>query len=485
MTRTPTTPTTPTTTTDREPTAAAATIPVDRLVVHPDNPRRKIGDLAELVRSVHHHGILQPLLVLPADDSGQHRIVAGHRRHAAAVTVGLREVPCLVRSLTAVEAIEAMLIENIQRSDLTTSEEVDAIARLVTVGEKITVKALAGRLGRSQTWVRDRMTLAVLPGDVRRLLDDGSMSLAVAVAVASLADLGPDHMSGAANELVRRSWPDPTRAVTDYRRTVTQDDEIATLAARLTKRAITFWIGTADRPKTAVSATDLFGYDAAEAHKAYTGESCHGVQLARSPYRTHPEQTAYCLTPTRHTTSGTRPPASTLTTPARTGATGDNGHARRQGRLARLAGARDVFARRRRGPSANELVDLIAAAFIATASHDAATHAATILGHDADVHTSATTLLDTAGAGRDDRIRVIAAIAFATAELHAYHAPASDLVRDAARLLTSHGWDPDQWTLAHTINPDHAADEDDNGGGPDDDGSADDDAGGLDGGSDR
>ena len=127
MTRTPTTPTTPTTTTDREPTAAAATIPVDRLVVHPDNPRRKIGDLAELVRSVHHHGILQPLLVLPADNSGQHRIVAGHRRHAAAVTVGLREVPCLVRSLTAVEAIEAMLIENIQRSDLTTSEEVDAI----------------------------------------------------------------------------------------------------------------------------------------------------------------------------------------------------------------------------------------------------------------------------------------------------------------------------------------------------------------------
>ena len=52
---------------------------------HPDNPRAQVGELTELVRSINAHGILEPLVVLPADDHGVYFIVAGHRRHAAVI----------------------------------------------------------------------------------------------------------------------------------------------------------------------------------------------------------------------------------------------------------------------------------------------------------------------------------------------------------------------------------------------------------------
>ena len=58
------------------------------LAPHPDNPRTNLGDLSELVRSINAHGILEPLVVLPADDKGVYFIVAGHRRHVAGLRSG-------------------------------------------------------------------------------------------------------------------------------------------------------------------------------------------------------------------------------------------------------------------------------------------------------------------------------------------------------------------------------------------------------------
>ncbi|MFT3851357.1 MAG: ParB/RepB/Spo0J family partition protein [Ilumatobacteraceae bacterium] len=89
------------------------------LAPHPDNPRTNLGDLSELVRSINAHGILEPLVVLPADGNGMHLIVAGHRRHAAGLKAGVVTVPVVVRPMTPAETVEAMLSENVNRSDLT------------------------------------------------------------------------------------------------------------------------------------------------------------------------------------------------------------------------------------------------------------------------------------------------------------------------------------------------------------------------------
>ncbi len=105
--------------------------PVDALVPHPDNPRTSLGDLDELARSIKAHSVLQPLVVLPAGDDGRHLIVTGHRRHAAAIQAKATRVPGVIRDLTPAQVVEAMLVENVNRAALTTSEEVTAIERLM------------------------------------------------------------------------------------------------------------------------------------------------------------------------------------------------------------------------------------------------------------------------------------------------------------------------------------------------------------------
>ena len=190
--------------TPHAPDAASPTdAPISHVAAHPDNPRRHLGDLAELVRSMKAHGVLQPLLVLPANDDGVHLIVAGHRRHAAAAQAGLERVPIVVRDLDRAAVIEAMLIENTSRDDLTISDEVAAIAKLISLDGALTPAKLCKRIGKSQRWVRDRMTITVLPARWIDAISEGRLTLAQAVAAAGAADLGPDSIDAP----VRRTGP--------------------------------------------------------------------------------------------------------------------------------------------------------------------------------------------------------------------------------------------------------------------------------------
>ena len=57
-----------------------------------------------LVTSIRTHGVLEPLLVQADARGRQYRLIAGRRRLAAARAVGLREVPCVVHTITDAEA---------------------------------------------------------------------------------------------------------------------------------------------------------------------------------------------------------------------------------------------------------------------------------------------------------------------------------------------------------------------------------------------
>src|ERR1700739_4959550 len=88
-------------------------IPIDRIDPNPNQPRQVMGDLSELIASIGEKGILEPLVVRPRGDRFQ--IVAGERRYQAAVQVGLRDVPAVIREVDDTEVIELALIENLQR----------------------------------------------------------------------------------------------------------------------------------------------------------------------------------------------------------------------------------------------------------------------------------------------------------------------------------------------------------------------------------
>jgi len=141
-------------------------IEVSKLRPHPDNPRKALGDLTDLVESIKVHGVLQNLTVVPdvgnltGEPTGTYTVVIGHRRLAAAKEAGLTAVPCVVSNMTGVQQIRTMLTENIQRADLTVYEQAQGFQLMLDLGD--TVEQIAERAGFSETTVRRRLNIAKL-----------------------------------------------------------------------------------------------------------------------------------------------------------------------------------------------------------------------------------------------------------------------------------------------------------------------------------
>ena len=167
--------------------ASSAGAPVGRMVAiddldpNPNQPRQVMGDLSELIASIAEKGVIEPLVVRQRGDRFQ--IVAGERRYQAAVQVGLRELPVVIRDVDDTEVIELALIENLQRKDLTPFEEAEARHGL---SERCgyTHEDLARRLGKSRTAITESLALNGIPEEVRnlcRLADISSKSLLLQV----------------------------------------------------------------------------------------------------------------------------------------------------------------------------------------------------------------------------------------------------------------------------------------------------------------
>ena len=137
-------------------------IEVSKILPHPDNPRKNLGDLQELTDSIKANGVLQNLTVIP-QSNGQYTVIIGHRRLAASKKAGLSEVPCVVTEMTPQEQVRTMLMENIQRSDLTLYEQAQGFQMMLDMGE--TVESIAKDCGFSQTTVRRRVKLLDLDSD--------------------------------------------------------------------------------------------------------------------------------------------------------------------------------------------------------------------------------------------------------------------------------------------------------------------------------
>lgn len=134
-------------------------ISVEKLHPHPDNPRKDLGDLTELAESIKAKGVLQNLTVVPATED-EYRIIIGHRRHAAAQLAGLAELPCVVTDMTPQEQFETMMVENVQRSDLTPYEQAEGFQMMLDMGG--TVEQVAQKTGFSESTVRSRVKLLQL-----------------------------------------------------------------------------------------------------------------------------------------------------------------------------------------------------------------------------------------------------------------------------------------------------------------------------------
>ena len=156
--------------------------PLARLKVDPANPRENVGDVTELAASMREVGLLQPI-VARRTAGGQLYVVAGHRRLAAARSLGWKSVPVVVRrDMRSDEVLAAMLIENGQRKDLDPIEEARGLSRLKGQAGGCSDAELARRVGRHQTHVSARLRLLALSAEDQEAVRRGEMKLVEATA---------------------------------------------------------------------------------------------------------------------------------------------------------------------------------------------------------------------------------------------------------------------------------------------------------------
>lgn len=155
-------------------TQAIQMMPVGQLRQHPQNPRKDLGDLSELTDSIRENGILQNLTITPyvGEVTGEvledtFKVIIGHRRLAAAKLAGLTHVPCAVVEMTPAEQVKTMLMENMQRTDLTPLEQADGFQMVLDMG--MTFEEVARDSGFSQSTIRRRLKLRDLD---RQTLED-------------------------------------------------------------------------------------------------------------------------------------------------------------------------------------------------------------------------------------------------------------------------------------------------------------------------
>ena len=161
------------------------TINVDNIV--DSGNIREVKGIDDLIASIHAHGIINPITV--TNDFGMstnYRVLAGHRRLAAAVQLGLKKIPCHVVDKDQESIDEIQLSENVTRMDMTPYEECMAVKSLSN--SKKTPAAIAKHFGRTLRWVLVRKKLADAGDKVLKKVKEGTIELAQAAKIADLPD---------------------------------------------------------------------------------------------------------------------------------------------------------------------------------------------------------------------------------------------------------------------------------------------------------
>ena len=168
-------------------TQSGLMLEVSAIQPDPNQPRKHFRPEAmdELVESIRVHGVLQPILVSKKDGSEGYTIVAGERRWRAAQSIGLQQIPAVVRDTDSTSRMLLALVENLQRSDLGILEEAAAYDQLQNEFG-LTQQEIGRRVGRSRSAVANTLRLLDLPSAVMELVRSGDISAGHARALLQL-----------------------------------------------------------------------------------------------------------------------------------------------------------------------------------------------------------------------------------------------------------------------------------------------------------
>jgi ParB family transcriptional regulator, chromosome partitioning protein len=222
------------------------TCPLDKIKPQPGQPRQHFDaqKLDELAQSIREHGLLEPLVVRQAAGSDTFELVAGERRWRALQRAGVLDALVVVKDVSAKNAFELALIENVQREDLNAIELAEAYDRLVRE-HGYTQEALADRLNKDRTTIANSLRLLKLPPRVRakvmagELTEGHARALLGASDAASIEQLAERVIRGSlsvrATEALVRERVRRKKAATNERPNGTKSPSVRDLEQRLTR----------------------------------------------------------------------------------------------------------------------------------------------------------------------------------------------------------------------------------------------------------
>ena len=176
----------------------AKLIPFDPRLIDPSpyQPRRLYDPkkMAELEDSIREIGLIQPLVVRVSPvDPGRMELIVGERRLRSSIGAGLTVVPTLLRVVNDTIAEKMVLEENLQRADLTVSEEGRAFARLLAMRDAAgnpvyTQSSLAEFIHKDSEYITARLRLVICPEELITAVDEGVIAVSVALLVGGIPD---------------------------------------------------------------------------------------------------------------------------------------------------------------------------------------------------------------------------------------------------------------------------------------------------------
>ena len=214
-------------------------IAIDAIRPNKYQPRSVFSEekIEELARTIHTHGVIQPIVIRSVGD-GEFEIIAGERRYRAMKLLEWTEVPAIVRDLDDRETASIALIENLQREELTPIEEAYAYEQLLEL-HSLTQEALAQRLGKGQSTIANKLRLLKLPEEIKTAIMRKELSERHARALMPLKD--PDLQIALLEEVIEKQLnvkqleervykqlnPEKNKKTVQKRRSVSRDVRIA------------------------------------------------------------------------------------------------------------------------------------------------------------------------------------------------------------------------------------------------------------------
>ena len=183
--------------------AASLLVAVDCIRANPSQPRKEFRreEIEELAQSIRESGVLVPLIVAESEERGSFDLIAGERRLRAARSIGLKEVPVVVKKATDREKVVISIVENIQRSDLNCIEEALAYSSLMDEF-RLTQEEVAKSVGKERSTIANHLRILRLPRAVIEMIQRNDLSFGHAKVLVAVGE--PDLCLSIAKEAVER-----------------------------------------------------------------------------------------------------------------------------------------------------------------------------------------------------------------------------------------------------------------------------------------